>query len=331
MKKFINTPESYVDDMLTGLVMAHPDIVRKGKQGRTLARRDGVSNGRVGIATGGGAGHLPLFAGYLGEGFADSCAVGNVFEGPNLQSCVDAINLADGGSGVLLLYGNYGGDRMNFDMASKLAATNDIETVLATDDIASASREEMSKRRGVAGIVFAYKAAGAAARTGASLKDVADIARRTVARTRTIGLGMKSCRLPGATGEISELGDNEVELGLGIHGEPGLWRRPMASADALVDEMISRLLEEGPDDKGHRRLAVMVNGLGATPLEELYIAFRRVGNVLAAQGLHVVMPLVGSFATSMEMAGLSVTLCFLDDELEKLLSAQATCPFWSVQ
>ncbi|WFU86330.1 dihydroxyacetone kinase subunit DhaK [Rhizobium sp. CC1099] len=254
-----------------------------------------------------------------------------MFEGPNLQSCVDAINLADGGNGVLLLYGNYGGDRMNFDMASKLAATNDIETVLATDDIASASREEISKRRGVAGIVFAYKAAGAAARSGASLKDVAEIARRTVARTRTIGLGMKGCRLPGATGEIFVLGDDEVELGLGIHGEPGLWRKPMASADALVDEMIGRLLEERPDEMEYRRLAVMVNGLGATPLEELYIAFQRAGKVLVEEGLHVVMPMVGPFATSMEMAGLSITLCFLDDELEKLLSTQANCPFWSVQ
>lgn len=331
MKKLLNNPEGYVAEALDGLTLAFPSLVRHGEAGRVVGRKDGVTEGRVGIATGGGFGHLPLFAGYVGQGFVDSCAVGNVFEGPNVDSCLDAIRLADGGRGVLRLYGNYGGDRMNFDMAGEMLEDEGIRstTVLGTDDIASGERGNEDQRRGVAGLIYAYKIAGAAANEGRDLDAVTQIAAKAVAATRTIGVGLSPCWLPQSQSPGFDIGAGDIEMGIGIHGEPGIWRDAMRSADEIADEMVDRLLADLPAQPSGE-MSVLVNGLGATPLEELLILFRRVRQRLDAEGVAIVNPLVGNFVTSMEMQGASVTFLHLDDELKVLLAAPAACPFWRV-
>ncbi|RZN35762.1 dihydroxyacetone kinase subunit DhaK [Bradyrhizobium sp. Leo121] len=331
MKKIINSPSDYVDEMLAGLVAANPSLALGGEAKRVVRRAEGARQGKVGIVSGGGSGHLPLFTGYVGKGLLDTCSIGNVFEGPNVASCTEAIKLADGGAGVLLLYGNYGGDRMNFDMAAEMLELDGVETrtVLGCDDIASASPQEARKRRGVAGIVYAYKIAGARAEEGASLSDVAEIAQKAVDATRTIGMATAPCRVPGADRSTFTVGEDEMEMGIGIHGEPGIWRDKLRSADEIATEMIERLLAEQPRGCGNR-VSILVNSLGATPLEELFILYRKAAQLLAARGLHIVMPLVGPYVTSMEMAGASISLCFLDQELERLLAAPAYCPFWTV-
>ncbi|MCB8838060.1 dihydroxyacetone kinase subunit DhaK [Aurantimonas sp. VKM B-3413] len=331
MKKLLNDPSAYVEEMLAGLVAAHPELTLGGESGRCVALAEPARSGKVGIATGGGSGHLPLFTGYVGQGLVDACAIGNVFEGPGAQSCIDAIRAANGGAGVLCLYGNYGGDRMNFDMACEMAGMEDIacETVLGADDVASAVPESAEKRRGVAGIVLLYKAAGAAAEEGRDLAGVAKAARKAGAATRSIGVALSPCRVPTADAPNFEIGADEMEMGMGIHGEPGIWRAPLAAADTVADEMLDRLLAELSPGRGSR-VVPLVNGLGATPLEELFILYRRVAERLADAGITPVSPLVGNFVTSMEMAGASLSLMVLDDELEALIKAPASCPFWRV-
>jgi dihydroxyacetone kinase-like protein len=328
MKKLMNQPSGFVDEMLDGLTAAFPSLVRDGETRRVIRRAEGARAGKVGIVSGGGSGHLPLFTGYVGRGLLDACSIGNVFEGPTVDSCVEAIKFANGGKGVLRLYGNYGGDRMNFDMAGELLEDDGIATttVLGTDDIASAAPAEAMKRRGVAGIVYAYKAAGARAEDGASLKAVTEMARHTVARTRTIGIALSPCQVPGAAQPSFAIGDDEIEMGMGIHGEPGIWRDKLRSADEIVDEMLDRLLAEAPKDAG--KVSILVNSLGATPLEELLIMYRRARTRLGSAGLEIALPLVGHYATSMEMAGVSISLCFLDADIEAMLRAPADCPFW---
>jgi len=330
MKKLINDPANYVEEMLDGLCLAHPGLVRVGHDRRAIARAAPMRQGKVGVVSGGGSGHLPLFTGYVGKGLLDACAIGNVFEGPTINSCQDAIAAANGGVGVLCLFGNYGGDRMNFEMASEFAAADGVQTrtVLGTDDIASASPEEAQKRRGVAGLIFAYKTAGALAEAGGSLDAVAAIAQKTVDRTRTIGVALSSCQIPGAAGPNFTIADDEIEFGMGIHGEPGIWRHKIRPADELVDEMIGLLLAERP--AGASRVAVLVNSLGSTPFEELFILYRRAAQQLHAAGLAVTQPLIGPYVTSMEMGGASISLCFLDAEIENLLAAPAECPFWKI-
>jgi dihydroxyacetone kinase-like protein len=331
MKKLINQPTHYVEEMLAGLLLANPSLKLDGGSQRVIRRASGARSGKVGIASGGGSGHLPLFTGYVGEGLLDTCSIGNVFEGPNVESCEDAIRLAHGGAGVVCLYGNYGGDRMNFDMACELLDGEGIatRTVLGTDDIASAAPAETHKRRGVAGILYAYKAAGALAESGANLDEVARIAQKAVDATRTIGVALSPCQVPTASAPNFSIADDEIEIGMGIHGEPGIWRAKLKSADAIVDEMLERLLTDRPIATGSR-VSVLVNGLGATPLEELFILYRRTHHILSERGITIVQPLVGNYVTSMEMAGASISLHLLDAELEKLLLAPASCPFWKV-
>ena len=331
MKKLMNAPENYVDEMLDGLVAAFPSLVRDGESGRVIRRAQGMRKGKVGIVSGGGSGHLPLFTGYVGAGLLDTCSIGNVFEGPNVDSCIDAIRMADGGRGVLRLYGNYGGDRMNFDMAGEFLEDDGITTttVLGTDDIASGTTAEKQKRRGVAGIIYAYKAAGASAEAGDDLDTVTRIAAKAVEATRTIGIALAPCRVPTSDKPTFTLADDEIEMGMGIHGEPGIWRDKLKPADAIVDEMIDRLLAERPDGTSDR-VSILINSLGATPLEELLILYRHAARRLASEKIAIVRPLVGPYVTSMEMAGASISLCFLDDELDALLAAPAECPFWRV-
>ena len=331
MKKILNDPESYVDEMLEGLVAAHPDYYRLvGDDRRAVARATPGADGKVGLVTGGGSGHLPVFTGYVGTGLLDACAIGDVFASPSADQMADAIRAADQGAGVLRLYGNYGGDVMNFDMAGDLVEMDGIETttVLLADDVASAPPEEAGKRRGVAGMVYAFKIAGAAAEAGHDLAEVTRIAQKAADACRSVGAALSPCTVPQAGKPTFQIGEDEMEMGMGIHGEPGVWRDKLRPADAIAGEMMDRLLA---DKAAEGRVSVMVNSLGATPPEELYILYRVVKRRLEEAGAEIVMPLVGRYATSMEMAGASITLCHLDDELEGLLKAPCDCAFWTVR
>ncbi|MEP0521362.1 MAG: dihydroxyacetone kinase subunit DhaK [Hyphomicrobiales bacterium] len=333
MKKILNNPNNYVDEMLAGFVAAHPQYYRlHGDSGKVVARAQKARDGKVGIVTGGGSGHLPVFTGYVGEGLLDACAIGDVFASPSAEQMADAIRAADQGAGVLRLYGNYGGDVMNFDMAGDLVEFEDItcSTVLLADDVASAPPEEGGKRRGVAGMVYAFKIAGAAAEDGRDLDGVTAVAQKAADACRSIGVALSPCTVPQAGKPTFEIADDEMEMGMGIHGEPGVWRGKLRSADEIAGEMMDRLLADQPLSSGDR-VSIMVNSLGATPPEELYILYRIVKERLENEGATIVMPLVGRYATSMEMSGVSFTMCKLDEELETLLNAPCDCEFWSVK
>lgn len=332
MKKILNEPFAYVDEMLVGLCAAHPQYFKQiGPEGRVIVRPDGPVKGKVGIVSGGGSGHLPVFTGYVGKGLLDACAIGEVFSSPSVDQMADAIRAANGGAGVLRLYGNYGGDNMNFDMAGEMVEMEDIQTttVRVADDVASASLQEQSKRRGVAGLVYSYKIAGAKADSGANLQEVTAVAQKAALACRSIGVALTPCTVPAVGKPTFQIGEDEMEIGMGIHGEPGVRRGPLRRADAVCEEMLSLLLTDLPLRSGDR-ISVLVNSLGATPPEELYIIYRFLSQRLADLGVHIVMPWVGRYATSMEMAGLSITFCKLDAELEALLKAPCDSPFLRV-
>lgn len=332
MKKILNNPVDYVDEMLDGLVAAHPNYYRLfGDSGRVVTRANKGRTGKVGIVTGGGSGHLPVFTGYVGTGLLDACAIGDVFASPSAEQMADAIRVADQGAGVLRLYGNYGGDVMNFDMAGDLVEFEDIActTVVLADDVASAPLAEREKRRGVGGMVYGFKIAGAAAEAGQDLASVTAVAQKAADACRSIGAALSSCTVPQAGKPTFHIGEGEMEMGMGIHGEPGVWRDKLRPADAIAEEMMDRLFADMPLAAGDR-VSVMVNSLGATPPEELYILYRIVKARIEGAGATVVMPLVGRYATSMEMAGVSFTLIKLDAELEGLLTAPCDCAFWRV-
>ena len=330
MKKILNAPSAYVDETLAGLCAAYPSSYKLASA-RVVARASGPVPGKVGIVTGGGSGHLPVFLGYVGDGLLDACAVGNVFAGPRVADCMSAFQAADGGAGLLALYGNYGGDRMNFEMAIEELASDTFKcnSVRLADDVASAPVAERHKRRGVAGMVFAFKIAGACAAAGGSLAEVTAAAQKAADACRSIGVALTPCTVPESGRASFEIAATEIEFGMGIHGEPGIWRGPLKSADALTDEMLDLMLPELNLAKGSST-AVLVNSLGATPHEELFIVYRRIAAVLAGRRVRIVMPLIGRYATSMEMTGMSLTLMPLDGELERLLQAPADCPFWKV-
>lgn len=327
MTKIMNTADRYVDDMLDGLLAFAPSLGRDDVAPRVIFAAGAPDAARVGIATGGGSGHMPLFTGYVGAGLADACAIGNVFEGPSLLACERAIRRADRGAGVLCLLGNYGGDRMNFALAcDEVSEDIPTRTILGTDDIASATPDEADRRRGVAGLILLYKAAGHCAATGAPLDEVAAFTAHANARTRTIGATFGPCRLPGSDRPNFEMRDGEVEMGMGIHGEPGLWRRPLPDAAGLAADMVARLLDDPVADRGDS-VALLVNSLGATPLEELLILYREVLASLRAQGVTVRKVLIGPYVTSLEMPGVSLSLMWLDPGLEAALASPATPVF----
>ncbi len=332
MKKLLNDPAKFVDEMLDGLCAAHPEFYRRAAPGaRVIVRADAPVAGKVAIVSGGGSGHLPIFTGYVGPGLLDGCAIGEVFSSPSVEQIADAMRAANGGAGVLRLYGNYGGDCMNFDMAGEMLEMEDIPstTVLLTDDVASAKPEERQKRRGVAGMVYAYKIAGAKADTGADLTEVTRVAQKVADACRSVGAALTPCTVPLAGKPTFQIADDEMEMGMGIHGEPGVWRGKLRTADQVAAEMMDKLLADQPLARGDR-VSILVNSLGATPPEELYILYRHAAARLKDVGAEIVMPLVGRYATSMEMAGVSFTICKLDGELEGLLKAPAACAFWRV-
>ena len=331
MKKFINAPDSFVDEALEGIVMAHEDkVMLYPADSRVVmrARRD-LQGNKVGIVTGGGFGHLPVFLGYVGKGLADSCAVGNVFSSPSSMQIFHAMQAADSGKGVLQLFGCYQGDKMNFQMARMMAEREGIpcETVIVSDDIAAAPLEQRQMRRGIAGIMFAYKIAGACAETGADLKTVAAAAKKAADATRTFGVSLSSCTIPAVGRPNFSINEGKMEIGMGIHGEPGLEESDILTADETAELLFRRILEDNPCPKGSS-IAVLVNGLGATPLEELYILYRRVAQLCAEYGIRVHRAYVGEFATSLEMAGASISVMKLDEELISLLDAPCDSPFF---
>ena len=329
MKKIINDPFAVVDEMLEGIILAHSDKLRLvGDDRRAVVRADAPVPGKVGIATGGGSGHLPVFMGYVGKGLVDGCSIGNVFSSPTVDQMLAATRAISSGAGVLYLFGNYSGDVMNFGMAAEMAEMEDIhvETVLAADDVASAPKGRESRRRGVAGIFYLYKLAGAKAEQLAPLAEVKRIAEKAVANTRSMGVALTPCTVPAAGRPTFTIGEDEMEIGMGIHGEPGVRRGKLESADRIAETLTAAILEDMPLAAGSE-VSVLVNGLGATPQEELYIVYRRVHQILAGQGISIYRPYVGEYATSMEMAGCSVSLLKLDDELKPLLDAPCQTPF----
>jgi len=330
MKKLLNAPADYVDEMLAGLCLAHPAHYAQPEP-RVITRAGGAVPGKVGIVTGGGSGHLPVFTGYVGKGLLDACAIGDVFASPSSDQMAGAMRHAHGGAGVLRLYGNYGGDVMNFDMAGEMLEMEDIActTVVLADDVVSAPLAERGKRRGVAGMIYAFKIAGARAEQMADLAEVTRVAQKAADACHSIGMALTPCTVPLAGRPTFDIPDGQMEMGMGIHGEPGIYKSAIKTANEVADEMMQRLAADRAFARGGR-VSILVNSLGATPTEELYILYARCAGILAAAGVTVVMPLVGRYATSMEMTGATITICHLDAELEALLTAPADCAFWRV-
>ena len=331
MKKILNDPKNFVSEMLEGVYMAHPKMVTHVGDLHCLVRADSPVQGKVALATGGGSGHLPVFLGYVGQGMLDGCAIGDVFQSPSADQMLEVTKRIHGGQGVLYIYGNYGGDVMNFDMATEMADIEGIpvRTVLVKDDVASATADRAQTRRGVAGMVFAFKIAGAKAELGGSLDEVEAATVKALANMRTMGVALGPCILPAVGKPTFTVPDGEMELGMGIHGEPGVRHGSLETADEIGLTILETIAADMPLTRGDR-VAVMVNGLGATPPEELYILYRRVHSLLEAQGVGVHRAFVGEYATSLEMAGASITVMKLDDELSTLLDHPATTPFFKL-
>ncbi len=330
MKKIINNPSDFVEESIDGLIKSHPNIYALAKDNNRVVMRANKASKKVGIVTGGGSGHLPVFTGYVGKGFLDACAIGSVFASPSVEQMVSAIKNADNGNGVLCIIGNYGGDVMNFEMACEMVEAEGIKTkkVIVADDIASASESEKSKRRGIAGMIFVFKIAGAMAETGASLEDVFNTATEANNNIRTLGVALSPCILPEAGKPTFEINDDEIEIGMGIHGEPGIKREKLRPANDLVDDLYKRIMKDSKL-QSNDNVAVMINSLGATPLEELYIVSKKINENLSNSKIKNVKTYVGRYATSMEMAGMSITTLKLTDNLKKNLLATSECPFWN--
>ncbi|MBN8593417.1 MAG: dihydroxyacetone kinase subunit DhaK [Anaerolineae bacterium] len=330
MKKILNDPKHYVPELLQGLLAAHPGRLKAADgELHAIVRADAPVRGKVGIITGGGSGHLPVFLGYVGKGMLDGCAVGDVFASPSIDQMYKTTKAVSGGAGVLHLFGNYGGDVMNFAGAADLATMEDdieIATVLVADDVASAPPERAKNRRGVAGMIFAFKIAGARADEMASLAEVKAAAEHALANTRSMGVALGPCIVPQVGKPTFTLGEDEMEIGMGIHGEQGVRRGKLQTADEIAQQLIDPILADMP--LAGSEIALMVNSLGATPLEELYIMYNYLVGYLKSKDVRIYRPYIGRFATSMEMAGASLTVMKLDDELKRLLDAPASTPFF---
>lgn len=331
MKKFINDPYDVVDEMLEGFLDVHQQYVHKLDTARVVVRRDGPIQGKVGIVSGGGSGHKPAFIGFVGQGILDAVAAGEIFTSPPPLACFEAAKAADGGKGVLFLLGNYAGDVMNFQLAADMTQAIGIEVAqaISTDDVGSGPKEEASKRRGVVGSFFCWKAAGAKAAAGGSLSECRAAAEKANANCRTLGVAMSPCTLPAKGTPTFTLAEDEMEYAVGHHGEPGTAKIKMMSADAVAEKMTLEILDDLPFQSGDE-VAVLINGLGGTPHLELYICYRKVKKMLDEKKIKVGRSYVGEFFTGLEMAGFSVTLLKLDDELKELLAAPADTPYYKI-
>ncbi len=327
MKKLVNHHDAVAAETVEGFLAAYPEYVRKVDGAQAVVRRAAPVQGQVAVITGGGSGHEPMFMGYVGRGMAHGSVAGNVFTSPPPQPICETAKAAHGGSGILFLYGNYAGDVLNFDMATEMLTDSGIAVVSVriSDDVASAPPERSSERRGIAGDLFVIKVAGACAEENASLAAVQNAASKANDNTRSMGVALSSCVIPASGQPIFEIAHDELEIGLGLHGEPGVERTKMLPADEVAAHLIRRLLAD-MNLKSGDELAVLVNGLGATPLSELLILNRAVSRLLADAGMHPVRTYVGNYATSLEMAGCSISLMRLDDQLKRWLLAPADTP-----
>ncbi|ROU02932.1 dihydroxyacetone kinase subunit DhaK [Histidinibacterium lentulum] len=328
MQRFINDPDDIVDETVRGFVKAHGDLVRQHPENaRVVVAQGAPVAGKVGIVTGGGSGHEPAFIGYTGRNMVDAVAVGELFSSPTAKSFLDAIRAADGGSGVCVLYGNYAGDNMNVKMAARMAAKEGIEvlTVVANDDICSAPPEERDKRRGVAGEILMWKIGGAKAAQGASVREVQAAAQKALDATRSVGVGLAPCTLPANGKPNFEIPAGRMEIGIGHHGEPGREVVDLASADGVADEMLRIVLDDHDLGAGDE-VCVLVSGLGATPVNELYVLYNRIESQLSERRIRVHKPFVGNYFTSLEMMGATLTVMKLDEDLKALLAAEAASP-----
>lgn len=327
MQKLINAPGAVVDEMLEGIFAAHGGDLRRGTDPRSVVLRSAPLAGKVAVATGGGSGHLPLFLGYVGAGLVHGCAVGDVFSSPSAEQMLAVLEDIHAGAGALIIQGNYSGDVMNFSLAAELAAERGITVtiILGADDVLSAPRDNAADRRGIAGIAFLYKVAGAAAASGADLDQVTAVTARAAAGLASVGVALSSCTIPSVGRPTFEVAPGTMEVGMGIHGEPGIGKQPLAPADDVADLLVRTVAEDLGLKRGER-VDVLLNGLGATPGEELYIVYRSVADQLGARGVEVRRARVGAYATALEMAGASLSILRVDDELAALLDAPSSAP-----
>lgn len=331
MKKLINNPDNILQEMIEGMTLAHPDYIKRLENTNVLVRTDLKKKNKVALVSGGGSGHEPAHAGYVGLGMLDAAVAGEVFTSPTPDQVYEAIKAVDSGDGVLLVVKNYTGDIMNFDMAKEMAEMEGIkvESVIVDDDVAVEDSTYTAGRRGIAGTVFVHKIAGAKAEEGASLEEVKNVAQKVVDNVRSMGMALTSCIVPAVGKSNFELGENEMEIGMGIHGEPGIYRKDISTADEVAEELVNKILKDMPINNGEE-VAVMVNGLSGTPLMELYIINKKVNEILITKGIKIHKTFVGEFMTSLEMVGCSVSILKLDDELKGLLDAKANTPAFKV-
>ncbi|MFB6167604.1 MAG: dihydroxyacetone kinase subunit DhaK [Haloferacaceae archaeon] len=327
MKKLINDPEDVVDEMLDGMVAAYPDEVRRLDGTNVLVRADAPVDGKVGVVSGGGSGHEPTHAGYLGEGMLDGAAAGEVFTSPTADELEAMVAAADAGEGVLMVIKNYEGDVMNFETAGEMVEMEgvDVAEVVVNDDVAVEDSLYTSGRRGVCGTILVHKAAGAKAAEGADLDEVQRVAQKVVDNVGTMGMALTSCVTPEKGEPTFDLGDDEMELGIGIHGEPGVERTEVTAADEVTEELAEAVLDDLGLAEG-REVVTIVNGMGGTPQMELFVVNRRLQELLGDHGLETWDAWVGDYMTSLDMAGCSITVCAVDDELKELLGAPADTP-----
>jgi dihydroxyacetone kinase-like protein len=328
MQRFINDPDDIVDETVRGFVRAHADRVRLSPDNpRVVVAAGAPVQGKVGIVTGGGSGHEPAFLGYTGKNMVDAVSIGELFSSPTGKSFHDAIRAADGGAGVAVLYGNYAGDNMNVNLARKMAAKDGIEvaTVIANDDVSSAPFAEREKRRGVAGEIFMWKIGGAKAASGATLEEVRATAQKAIDNCRSVGVGLSPCTLPAAGKPNFQIEPGKMEMGIGHHGEPGVKVEDLKPANAIADEMVEMVLADHGLPAG-TEVAVLVSGLGATPVNELYVLYDRMADRIEAAGLTVHRGYVGNYFTSLEMMGATLTVMAVDAELKELLAMPTDVP-----
>jgi phosphoenolpyruvate---glycerone phosphotransferase subunit DhaK len=326
MKKLINTPDNLVDEELAGMAAAHADLIRI-ESPNVIVRKDAPRQGKVGVISGGGSGHEPMHGGFVGMGMLDAACPGAVFTSPVPDQMLAATKAVDGGKGVLHIVKNYTGDIMNFELAAELAQAEGIEvtSVVIADDVAVQDSLYTAGRRGVGGTVLAEKIVGAAAEEGQDLAAVTALCERVQANVRSMGMALTSCTVPAAGKPTFEIGDDEMEIGIGIHGEPGRERRKLATADEITEMLLNPILDDLPFKTGDKVLA-FVNGMGGTPLIELYVVYSKVAAMCRDRGVSIERNLVGNYITSLEMAGCSITLLKLDDEMTRLWDAPVHTP-----
>lgn len=320
MGRMINNPDYVVEDMLQGFLEAHGDLIARTENPRVLKYKYAPLPGKVGIVTGGGSGHKPAFIGYIGKNMCDAAAVGEVFSSPAAQAFLDAIKAADSGRGVACLYGNYAGDNMNVKMAIRMAEKEGItvKTVVANDDAASAPLHEKDRRRGVAGEILMWKIAGAKAAAGGDLDGVIRAAQKAIDNTRSVGIGTKPCTIPAVGHPNFRIEEGNMEVGIGHHGEPGISVQPLKTANEIAVQMLDIILPDLPFQENDE-VAVLLSGLGATPVMEQYIVYNKVAGLLKEKGIRVCRSYVGNYFTSLDMMGVTLTLMKLDEELKGLL------------